>query len=50
MERLEFDLLFRWFVGLGIDDPASLVGVISLHNGDEPALTTRRWPTSSTAC
>src|ERR687894_1322054 len=22
MERLEFDLLFRWFVGIGIDDPA----------------------------
>jgi transposase len=22
MDRLEFDLLFRWFVGLGIDDPA----------------------------
>jgi len=22
MERLEFDLLFPWFVGLGIDDPA----------------------------
>jgi transposase len=21
MERLEFDLLFRWFVGMGIDDP-----------------------------
>src|SRR5918994_2712670 len=21
MERLEFDLLFRWFVGLSIDDP-----------------------------
>src|ERR1700691_3708136 len=21
VERLEFDLLFRWFVGLGIDDP-----------------------------
>lgn len=21
MDRLEFDLLFRWFVGLGIDDP-----------------------------
>jgi transposase len=21
MERMEFDLLFRWFVGLGIDDP-----------------------------
>ena len=23
MERIEFDLLFRWFVGLGIDDPVS---------------------------
>lgn len=22
MERLDFDLLFRWFVGLGLDDPA----------------------------
>jgi len=22
MERLEFDLLFRWFVGLGVDNPA----------------------------
>jgi transposase len=22
MERIEFDLFFRWFVGLGIDDPA----------------------------
>jgi transposase len=21
MERLEFDMLFRWFVGLGLDDP-----------------------------
>ncbi len=21
MEQLEYDLLFRWFVGLGIDDP-----------------------------
>ena len=21
LERLEFDLLFRWFVGLGVDDP-----------------------------
>ena len=20
MERLEFDLLFRWFVGVGVDD------------------------------
>ncbi|MER9141034.1 IS5 family transposase [Mesorhizobium sp. M0830] len=22
MERMEFDLLFRWFVGLGVDEPA----------------------------
>ena len=22
MERLEYDLLFRWFVALGVDDPA----------------------------
>lgn len=22
MERLEFDLLFRWFVGIGVDTPA----------------------------
>ena len=22
MDRLEFDLLFRWFVGIGVDDPA----------------------------
>jgi transposase len=22
MERMKFDLLFRWFVGLGVDDPA----------------------------
>src|SRR5690242_4969619 len=21
MERIDFDLLFRWFVGLGVDDP-----------------------------
>jgi len=21
MERMEFDLLFRWFVGFGVDDP-----------------------------
>jgi transposase len=23
MERIEFDLLFRWFVGIGLDDPVS---------------------------
>ena len=29
MERLEFDLLFRWFVGLGIDDPVWGASVFS---------------------
>jgi transposase len=35
MERLEFDLLFRWFVGLGVDDAA---------------WTTRRFPRTASAC
>jgi transposase len=29
MERLEFDLLFRWFVGLGIDEPVWDASVFS---------------------
>ncbi len=29
MERLDFDLLFRWFVGLGIDDPVWDASVFS---------------------
>ena len=29
MERLEFDLLFRWFVGTGIDDAVSDHSVFS---------------------
>jgi transposase len=29
MERLEFDLLFRWFVGLGVDDPVWNASVFS---------------------
>ena len=29
MERLEFDLLFRWFVGLGIDDAVFDASVFS---------------------
>jgi hypothetical protein len=32
MERLEFDLLFRWFVGIGVDD----AGVGSLGFLEEP--------------
>ena len=31
MERLDFDLLFRWFVGLGIDDPVWDASVFSKH-------------------
>jgi hypothetical protein len=35
MERLEFDLLFRWFVGLGVDDPAwdNLTAAVSQRRG-----------------
>ena len=29
MERLDFDLLFRWFVGLGVDDPVWDASVFS---------------------
>jgi transposase len=25
MERLEYDLLFRWFVGIGVDDAAWII-------------------------
>jgi len=25
VERIDFDLLFRWFVGLGVDDPVGLL-------------------------
>lgn len=25
MERLEYDLLFRWFVGIGVDDAAGII-------------------------
>ena len=32
MERLEFDLLFRWFVGLGIDDRVWDHSVFSVSN------------------
>src|SRR5262245_54394707 len=31
MERLEFDLLFRWFVGLGVDDPVWVHAVFSTN-------------------
>jgi hypothetical protein len=28
MERLEFDPLFQWFVGIGVDEPAGSFGVL----------------------
>ena len=36
MERIEFDLLFRWFVGLGIDDP--MWGPLELLYKPRPAV------------
>jgi transposase len=35
MERLEFDLLFRWFVGLGVDEPVT-AGRIRRSEGSSP--------------
>jgi transposase len=34
MERLEFDLLFRWFVGLGLDDAVWDATVFTKHRDD----------------
>ena len=63
MERLEYDLLFRWFVGIGVDDAAWDHSVFSknrdrLLDGDiaakflsavlaQPTVT---WKTSSMSC
>jgi hypothetical protein len=33
MERLEYDLLFRWLVGIGVDDPAWDHSVFSKNPG-----------------
>src|SRR5580700_9889203 len=40
MERMDFDLLFRWFVGLGIDDPVWDHSVFSKNAG--PSLASPR--------
>ena len=47
MERLEYDLLFRWFVGIGVDDAAWDHSVFSknrdrLLDGDIAASSCRR--------
>ena len=41
MERLDYDLLFRWFVGLGIDDPVWDPSTFS-KNLQEPRPAARR--------
>ena len=43
MERMEFDLLFRWFVGLGIDDPVWDHSVFS-KNRDRPSAVSMNAP------
>jgi len=37
MQRLEFDLPFRWFVGLGVDDP--VLGSFGFLEEPRPALS-----------
>lgn len=48
MERFELDLLFRWFVGLGVDDPVWGASSLSKTRGrrrpDDPAQGLRRQP------
>ena len=44
MERLEFDLLFRWFVGLGVDDP---VWDASTFSKNRDRLPRARWRSAS---
>jgi hypothetical protein len=43
MEQLDYNFLFRWFVGLSIDDPG--VGRDGIHQEPEPA---GRWLRSAT--
>ena len=31
LEQLEYNLLFRWFVGLGMDDPVWEAGTFTMH-------------------
>ena len=38
MERMEFDLLFRWFVGLGVDEPAGAPQHAGCVGDGRPAL------------
>ena len=42
MERLDFDLLFRWFVGLGIDDPVWDATVFTKNPDEELPVQGRR--------
>ena len=42
MEPLKFDLLFRWFVGLGIDDPAWYHSTFSKKVGPHVAQNSNR--------
>jgi transposase len=44
MERLEFDLLFRWFVGLGMDDP---VWDASMFSKNVNGCSRARWRNAS---
>jgi transposase len=50
MERLEFDLLFRWFVGLGMDQPVWDHSSFSknrdrlLDGTSQPSSWRRCWP------
>jgi transposase len=42
MEQIDCNLLFRWFVGLGIDDPALLLDADAAANCSKPCCATTK--------
>jgi transposase len=40
MEQLEYNLLFRWFVGLNTDDPVWVPTVLTHNTGSLPTINT----------
>ena len=47
VERIEFDLLFRWFVGLGVDDPVWDATAFARNNSASAPSTASVYPDSN---
>ena len=48
MEQLHYNLLYRWFVGLGVDDPV-WVPTVFISRKKGPA-SSKRWPIRPRGC